>query len=57
MDKLEMYTLKEVEDILKVSQRSLYRYIKSGQLKAVKFGKAWRVSREDLEAFLKAGTK
>lgn len=34
----KFYTLKEIEDNLKVSNRTLLRYIKAGKLKAVKIG-------------------
>ena len=56
MEDIKVYTLKEVEDILKVTQRTLYNYIKSGQLKAVKLGREWRVTDEELKSFLKTGT-
>jgi excisionase family DNA binding protein len=57
MDDLKMYTLDEVAETLKVGQRSLYNYIKAGQLKAVKIGKQWRVSHEALKDFTINGTK
>ena len=57
MEEIKVYTLNEVTDILKVTTRTIYSYIKSGQLKAVKFGKYWRVSHEDLQEFVKRGTK
>ena len=56
MENIKVYTLKEVEDILKVTQRTLYNYIKGGQLKAVKLGREWRVTDEELKNFLKTGT-
>lgn len=56
MAEIKIYTLKEVEDILKVTQRTLYRYIKEGKLQAVKVGKGWRVSHEALQAFISKGT-
>lgn len=34
----KFYTLKEIEDNLKVSNRTLKRYIKAGKLKAVRIG-------------------
>lgn len=48
----KLYNLQEVADILRVSERSVFRYIVSGQLKATKIG-YWRVSESDLRAFLK----
>lgn len=56
MEDIRVYTLKEVETILKVTQRTLYNYIKGGQLKAVKMGREWRVTEEALKAFLATGT-
>lgn len=52
-----MYTLKEVMDLLQVTQRTVYSYIKNGDLNAVKFGKYWRVSHDDLKDFMSRGTK
>lgn len=54
MTEIKVYTLPEVGDILKVTQRTLYNYIKAGKLKAVKIGKYWRVHHEDLNTFLTA---
>lgn len=51
--KEKFYSIKEVCDRLKVSQRTVYRYIKDGSLKAVKTGKSWRISAQDLDDFLK----
>lgn len=52
----QLYTTKEVADILKVTQRTIYNYIDSGQLRAQKIGKAWRISSESLKEFINAGT-
>lgn len=56
MNDIKVYTLKEVEAILKVTQRTLYNYIKGGQLKAVKMGRQWRVTEDSLKEFLEKGT-
>lgn len=56
MEELKIYTLDEVKDILKVSQRTLYTYIKSGQLNATKIGKYWRVKHTDMADFINRGT-
>jgi len=47
-----LYTLKEVAKYLRVSERTLFRYIKSGHLRAYRIGQ-WRVSQKDLNKFLK----
>ena len=56
MADLKVYTLEEVCDILKVTKRTVYRYIKADKLHAVKMGKYWRVSEENLKAFIETGT-
>lgn len=50
MDKL--LTIKEVAKILRVSERSVNRYIEAGRLHASKIGQ-WRIKQSDLEKFLK----
>jgi len=44
-------TLKEVAKKLRVSKRSIYRYIGIGKIKAVKVG-YWRISEKDLARFI-----
>ena len=56
MNEFKIYSLEEVADILKVSRRTLYTYVKEGKLPAVKMGKYWRVSHENLQAFISTGT-
>lgn len=56
MADIRVYTLDEVADIMKVTKRTLYNYIKAGTLHAVKMGKYWRVSEESLQAFISYGT-
>ena len=56
MAEIKVYTLDEVADILKVTKRTLYNYVKAGKLPAVKIGKYWRVSEESLQAFISTGT-
>ena len=55
MTKEKFLTLREAAKYLRVSERSLYRYISSGRLKATKVG-YWRISESDLEAFIREGT-
>lgn len=51
-----VYTLDEVAEIMQVTKRTLYNYIKAGTLHAVKMGKYWRVSEESLQDFISTGT-
>lgn len=57
MKELKVYTIDEVVELLHVTRRTVYSYIKDGKLKAVKIGKYWRVTQENLEEFLSTGTK
>lgn len=56
MADLKVYTLNEVADILKVTKRTLYNYIKAGVLPAVKMGKYWRITEDNLQAFVSKDT-
>jgi excisionase family DNA binding protein len=47
----KLLTIKEVAKILRVSTRSVNRYIVSGKLKASKIG-WWRIKQSDLDKFL-----
>ena len=52
MENDELYTLKEVSKILKVSEKTVYRLINSGRLKATKIGQ-WRIKNSDLDKLIK----
>lgn len=47
----KLYSLKEVAKILRVSERSVFRYIHAKKLGATKIG-YWRISEGDLKRFL-----
>lgn len=46
------YTPKELENILDVKREVIWKYIRSGKLKAKKIGKEWRITVKALEEFL-----
>lgn len=48
----KLLTLREVAKRLRVSERSVFRYIHKGRLKATKIG-YWRISQKDLLDFIK----
>lgn len=52
MAEMKVYSIDELEQILQVTRRTIYSYIKEGKLKAVKIGKFWRVTEKALEEFL-----
>lgn len=57
MDTIKTYTTQEVADILKVAYKTVFRYVKAGQLKAVKIGRHYRITEEALRDFLEHGTE
>jgi excisionase family DNA binding protein len=50
-DTEKLLTLEEVAEVLRVSTRSVNRYIEAGKLKASKIG-VWRIKQSDLDRFL-----
>lgn len=52
MEEIRVYTPDEIAALLKVTRRTLYTYIKTGKLPAVKIGKEWRITKEALDRFL-----
>ncbi|HXG30507.1 MAG TPA: helix-turn-helix domain-containing protein [Thermodesulfobacteriota bacterium] len=49
---LKLYNLEELSKVLKVNKVTLRGYIEQGRLKAVKIGRSYRVTEEDLREFL-----
>lgn len=47
-----LYTVPEVARLLKVSERTVSRHIKAGDLRAVKAGRSTRIHPDDLDAYL-----
>ena len=48
----DILNLKEVAEILRVSNQTIYNMIRDGRLKAVKLGREWRFLRKDIESLL-----
>ncbi|MCK5273632.1 MAG: helix-turn-helix domain-containing protein [Alphaproteobacteria bacterium] len=48
-----LLTIKDVADILQVSDKTVRRWIDAGDLVAHRIGRQWRVSQGDLDAFIK----
>lgn len=54
----EFYLVEELAERLRVSNMTIYRYIKAGKLKAFKIGKEFRISEQEFNNFLgRAKTK
>lgn len=50
---VKTYTVKELEEILKVKKGKIREFIKTGELKAVYLGKSYIVKEDDVQEFLK----
>lgn len=53
-NKIEVYTMKETAELLKVSYVYLTQIVKEGRLQAVKVGKRKVITRAAIEKFLEA---
>lgn len=56
-DNFKVYTPLEAAEALKLTRRTLYNYLKSGQLKATKIGRGWRITQKNLEDFVAGGAE
>lgn len=54
-NKKQFYTFQEVADMIRVSRQTIYNMHNDGRLHAVKFGREYKVSAEDLQKFIKTG--
>lgn len=52
----ELFTVVEVAERLKVPQRTVKRWLLSGQLRGLKAGRKWRVKPSAIEQFLQSST-
>jgi excisionase family DNA binding protein len=50
-----LMTVAEVGAVLRVSNMTVYRLIKAGELPAIRVGKSFRIEQHDLTAFLADG--
>ncbi len=50
----ELFTVREVAKKLKLTDKSVRRYISQGKLKAIKLGRVLRIREADVEEFLEA---
>lgn len=50
----KLWTLGEVTDYVRVTEKTVHRWIDSGDLPAYKIGGQWRVKESDLEGFMES---
>ena len=48
-----LLTIPQAAEVLQVSERSVRRWIDRGDLVPHRFGRQWRISQADLEAFIR----
>jgi putative molybdopterin biosynthesis protein len=48
----ELYTPQEVAKLVRVKRTTIYQHIKKGQLKAIRIGKQYRITKAQLEEYL-----
>ncbi|MEI6533435.1 MAG: helix-turn-helix domain-containing protein [Candidatus Roizmanbacteria bacterium] len=48
----QYYSIEEVAKTLKVAYLTVYRWIRSGKLVALKAGKQYRIAKDELEKFM-----
>ena len=52
-----MYCLQEVADMLRLHPKTVAVKVRSGEIHGVKFGRDWRVSREEVDRLMTEGLK
>lgn len=52
MNEIKMFSLRDLAERLKVTERTMHNYIKSGKLKGQKIGGRWLISENNLHKFL-----
>lgn len=53
----KVYTVKQAAEVLEVSTKTIYSYIKAGSIEAVKLGKSYRITAEELNKVINQGIK
>lgn len=54
MGDLKIYTATETCELLKISQRTLYRYVNDGSINAFRAGRQYRFTEDDIKDFIEA---
>lgn len=53
---MKIYSVRQTAELLQCTERTVYNYITSGELKAKKLGKSWRITDENINEFLNTDT-
>jgi excisionase family DNA binding protein len=49
----KLLNIKQVQDVLGLSERTIFRLIKDGELHGFKVGREWRFEESDIEDFIR----
>jgi excisionase family DNA binding protein len=52
MNTIEVYTVKDIREILKICRNGAYRLVKSGEFPVIKIGDTYRISKVVFEAWM-----
>lgn len=52
-----LFNIKQVQKMLGVSERTIFRYIEEGELTGFKIGREWRFTQDDINTFLELRRK
>ena len=48
----KVFSVKDIQDMLHISERTVFRHIREGELKGFKTGREWRFEQRDIDAFI-----
>ena len=52
---MKMYNIDQVADMLRLCRITVFRYIKSGKIKAIKIGREWRIKQDEIDRIMREG--
>ena len=50
-----MYNIDQVAEMLRLCRITVFRYIKSGKINAIKIGREWRIKQDEIDRIMKEG--
>ena len=57
MNDIKVYTVNDIMDLLKISRRTLYTYIKDEKIKGNKIGNKWIFTEQQVKDFIEGKTE
>lgn len=50
--RMKFYNVKDLQEVLGLSERTIFRFIENDELRGVKIGREWRFTQADIDAFI-----